>query len=103
LSAVLNRIILISCISAIFDNQQAAQEYITKWRRNAILKVIRAFQIVKRAKRNAFGEKSYFNLVDIHRKRNVPAIATNSPIPDDEVEEKDENNLNFAKAGQSRH
>jgi hypothetical protein len=34
--------------------------------------------------------------------KNVPAIITNSPIPDDEAEKKDKNNLNFAKAGQSR-
>jgi hypothetical protein len=48
------------------ENRQTIQEYVTEWRRNAILKVIKAFQIVKRAKRNAFGKKSYFNLVDIH-------------------------------------
>jgi hypothetical protein len=33
----------------------------------------------------------------------VPAIAINSLIPDDEAEEEDENNLDFAKAGQSRY
>jgi hypothetical protein len=32
----------------------------------------------------------------------MPAIATNSPTPDDKIEKKDENNLNFVKAGQSR-
>jgi hypothetical protein len=84
------------------DNQQAAQKYVTEWRRNAIFKAIRAFQIVKRAKRSAFGEKSYFNLVDIHEKGNVPAIITNSPTPDDKVEKEDENDLDFAEAGQSR-
>jgi hypothetical protein len=83
------------------DNQQAAQEYITKWRRNAALKAIRAFQIVKRAKRSAFGKKSYFNLIDIYKKGNVPTIATDSPTPDNEEGEND-NNLNFAEAGQSR-
>jgi hypothetical protein len=85
------------------DNQQATQKYITEWRRNTILKTIKAFQIIKRAKRSAFGKKSYFNLIDIHEKGNVPAITTNSPTPNDKAEKKDENNLNFAKAGQSRH
>jgi hypothetical protein len=28
--------------------------------------------------------QSYFNLVDIHGKGNVPAIATDSPTPDEE-------------------
>jgi hypothetical protein len=40
-------------------------------------------------------------LIDIYRKGNVPAIATNNLIPDDE-EEKDDGDLDFAKAGQSR-
>jgi hypothetical protein len=84
------------------DNQQAAQEYVTKWRRNTILKAVRAFQIVKRAERNAFEKKSYFNLVDIYEKKNMPAIAINSPTPDDKVEKKDKDNLDFAEAGQSR-
>jgi hypothetical protein len=81
------------------DNQQTAQEYVTEWRRNTVFKAIRAFQIVKRAERNAFGEKFYFNLIDIHKKGNVFAIITNSPIPDDKVEKKDEDNLDFAKVG----
>jgi hypothetical protein len=80
------------------DDQQAAQEYVPKWRRNAVFKVIRAFQIVKRVKRNAFGKKSYFNLIDIYGKGNMPAIATNNPIPDDE-KEKDNGDLDFAKTG----
>jgi hypothetical protein len=83
------------------DNQQTAQEYVTEWRRNAVLKAVRAFQIVKRAERSAFGEKSYFNLIDIHGKENVPAITTDSPTPDNEKEE-DDDNLDFAEAGQSR-
>jgi hypothetical protein len=83
------------------DNQQIVQEYVTKWRRNAVLKAVRAFQIVKRAERSAFEEKSYFNLIDIYKKRNVPAITTDSPTPDDE-KEKDDSNLDFAKIGQSR-
>jgi hypothetical protein len=32
----------------------------------------------------------------------VLTIATDSPTPDDKVEEKDENNLDFAETGQSR-
>jgi hypothetical protein len=32
----------------------------------------------------------------------VSAIATNSFIPDDEVEEEDEDDLDFAEVGQSR-
>jgi hypothetical protein len=32
----------------------------------------------------------------------VPAIITNNPIPDDEVEKENKNDLNFAKTGQSR-
>jgi hypothetical protein len=83
------------------DNQQAAQEYVTEWRRNVVLKAIRAFQIVKRAERSAFGKKSYFNLIDIYGKGNVSVIVTDSPTPDDE-EEEDNGNLNFAEAGQSR-
>jgi hypothetical protein len=51
--------------------------------------------------RSAFEKKSYFNLVDIYKKGNVPAIATDSSIPDDEKGEND-GNLNFAEAGQSR-
>jgi hypothetical protein len=85
------------------DNQQAAQEYVTKWRRNTVLKAVKAFQIVKRTERSAFGKKSYFNLIDIYGKRNMPAITTNSPTPDNEAEEKDKDNLDFAKTGQSRH
>jgi hypothetical protein len=47
-------------------------------------------------------KKSYFNLVDIYGKGNVLAITINSPIPDDKIEKKDKNNLNFAETGQSR-
>jgi hypothetical protein len=39
-------------------------------------------------------------LVDIYGKRNVPAIAIDSPIPDDEKEE-DDGDLDFAEIGQS--
>jgi hypothetical protein len=39
-------------------------------------------------------------LVDIYGKRNIPAIAIDSPIPDNE-KEKNDGNLNFAKTGQS--
>jgi hypothetical protein len=73
------------------DNRQTAQEYVTKWRRNAVFNAVRAFQIIKRAERSAFGERSYFNLVGIYGKGNVPAIAINSPIPDNEEEEDDGN------------
>jgi hypothetical protein len=82
------------------DNQQTTQKYITEWRRNTILKTIKAFQIIKRAKRNAFEKKSYFNLIDIYKKGNVPAITTNNLTPDDE-KEKNNGDLDFAKIGQS--
>jgi hypothetical protein len=38
-------------------------------------------------------------LVDIHEKENVPAIATDSPIPDNKAEEEDEDELDFAEIG----
>jgi hypothetical protein len=84
------------------DNQQITQKYVTEWRRNAVFKAIKAFQIVKRTKRNAFGKKSYFNLIGIYKKENVSAIAINSLIPDNE-KKKDNSDLNFAKTGQSRY